>query len=553
MKKTLHFLFNTVLTLFAFTNMSGQMLLNINKTNIGCSGSATGSITVIVDPFLMIGMPPYTYTWSNGATGNTITNLSEGTYSVNVKDQIGLITTASVDIAQYKAICVQTNASCTGAASGSATVAVKGGSGNYGYSWNSIPVQTTQSVSGLTAGTYTVTVTDNVSGCITTGSVTIELAPSLSVGDPTVYGNNSWNVYAWNQGTFNNLPWSSEYSGYFTTNTLNFNSEDYFEDYSTPSFAPGYQGCPVNGDNHSWSAKRQGFPCGFYKIDLPMHDDWVRLYIDDQLVFSDNNCCESHINVWQGYLNNNSKVEFRIAETAGQSRGNIKFNLIEPTAVITNTTCYGGNNGAIDITPVLNSDCTYDWGNGITTEDRTGLVAGDYTVAITNPSGCIETKNFTITQPSAIDLNVTLAGNTLTANQSGATYQWIQCPATILIGENGQSFTPPAIGSYAVVVTDGLCSVVSLCVPVTTLATPDFEEKSKFVIHPNPSQGIITIASDSDGDYQVINELGQNLKTFKIEANTSNTINLQHLNEGLYFIKGMNDTKSKSYKLLIKK
>ncbi|KAF2339611.1 SprB repeat-containing protein, partial [Flavobacterium ginsenosidimutans] len=461
MKKKLQLLFTFALIYFVSADLSAQVYLLTDKTDIDCN-SSTGSITVYtINEFL--NPPPYTYRWSNGADTSTISNLGPGTYSVLVTDANKQTGSASVTINAYKAIAVQTNASCSGASSGSATVAVKNGSGSYSYSWNTVPEQTTQSVTGLAAGSYTVTVTDNsLSNCKTTASVNIKLNPSVPAGDPDVYGSNLWNVYAWNEGTFNSLAWSSAYSGYFTADALDFNSEDYFEDYDVPSSVANYQGCPVNGDNHSWSAKRKGFPCGYYKIDIPMHDDWVRLYIDGQIVFQDNNCCESHTNVWEGFLNSESKVEFRIAEERGQSRGSIKFNLIEPTAVIVNASCYGENDGSISLTPITADTYAYEWENGLTEKDRTGLSAGNYTVIITMPNGCTETKTYTVSQPNALTVTATQSdvtgchgGNngSITATVAGGsgnyTYQWNTIPV-----QTDPALTGLSAGTYTVTVTD---------------------------------------------------------------------------------------------------
>ncbi|KAF2518228.1 hypothetical protein EYY60_00275, partial [Flavobacterium zhairuonense] len=461
MKKKLHLIFAFILILFVSANMFGQMKVVFTKTDID-SNSPTGSITANI----VNGLPPYTYLWSNGESTQTISDLSQGLYYLQVMDSNNDMVFANIGIGECfqkaKVIAVQTNASCAGAVSGSATVAVKGGSGNYSYLWDTPALQTTQSVTGLSAGSYTVRVTDNVTYCSTLGTVDITLAPTASVGDPTVYGNNSWNVYAWNKGAVSGGAWQADYSGYFTANTLSFNSEDYFEDYDVPSSVASYQGCKVNGDDHSWSAKRQGFPCGYYQIDIPMHDDWVRLFINDVQVFGDDNCCESHTNVWQGFLDSNSKVEFKIAEERGQSRGNIKFNLIEHTASITNVSCNGGNNGSITLTVPTNGNYTYNWGNGITTKNRSGLAPGDYTVTVTNPIGCEKTSTYSVSQPDAITItlsqtNVSYIGGSdgsatvaVTGGIGPYSYSW--SPSVLYVYDTTAYFL--AKGTYTVTVRD---------------------------------------------------------------------------------------------------
>jgi large repetitive protein len=72
-----------------------------------------------------------------------------------------------------------TDATCFGSDNGSLTATVNGGSGDFSYEWNTTPVQTTATASGLEAGIYSVTVTDNVAGCST------ELSGAIS--EPTAF------------------------------------------------------------------------------------------------------------------------------------------------------------------------------------------------------------------------------------------------------------------------------------------------------------------------------------------------------------------------------
>ncbi|WP_269223520.1 T9SS type A sorting domain-containing protein [Flavobacterium sp. IMCC34518] len=180
-----------------------------------------------------------------------------------------------------------------------------------------------------------------------------------------------------------------------------------------------------------------------------------------------------------------------------------------------------------------------------------------YSVLIrtTDQGGLFFEKAFTIAINDLCDLDntVTQVSGTLTATQTGANYQWYKCSDNSPIGTNSNTFAPTQTGDYKVEITIGACMVTSNCISVTTLGIENFQTNSGILIYPNPSQGIINIKSISNSDFQVVNMLGQVLKTFKTEANVTTTIDLQNLSENIYFIKENNDSKNKTHKILIKK
>ena len=150
-----------------------------------CSDSNDGIIELLVTG----GKSPYTYKWTkNGAvialTGKDLNNVSEGQYSVTVTDATGA--SCSRDNIQLSAkttlllSVVTTDPSPNTAKNGAAVLTVSGGSGDYTYKWPS-NISTTASASGLRAGTYTVTVTDNTSGCQITRSFQLGQGSSVEI------------------------------------------------------------------------------------------------------------------------------------------------------------------------------------------------------------------------------------------------------------------------------------------------------------------------------------------------------------------------------------
>jgi gliding motility-associated-like protein len=123
------------------------------------------------------GTPGYTYLWNTTATTDTISGLGANTFFVTVKDTLGCIATGSVVIAQpASAVSVSiahTDVTCRGLSNGTAQATAAGGTSGYTYLWNN--GQTSSSLTNLSAGPDTVTVTD-ANGC--KASATVVIAPS---------------------------------------------------------------------------------------------------------------------------------------------------------------------------------------------------------------------------------------------------------------------------------------------------------------------------------------------------------------------------------------
>lgn len=133
-----------------------------------CSGEP-GSITVTPT-----GVAPFTYEWSNGGTGDTIENLEPGVYSVTVTDATGCSRTLFFAItapSQLEVTTSVTNADCSGNGAYAIDVEVFGGKWPYSYAWSN--GATTQDVSGLSSGTYSVDISD-AGGCVVTRTFTLD-------------------------------------------------------------------------------------------------------------------------------------------------------------------------------------------------------------------------------------------------------------------------------------------------------------------------------------------------------------------------------------------
>lgn len=142
--------------------------ITINATNLTCANSNDGSASAVVSG----GVAPYSYSWSNGSTKPSITNVAKGNYGVTVTDHKGCQKRATVNILAPEPILLTLSGTqAFGTNNGSIDLNVSGGTRGYKYKWSNGAV--IEDLQNLGPGTYTVTVTD-AKGCSEIGSYKIE-------------------------------------------------------------------------------------------------------------------------------------------------------------------------------------------------------------------------------------------------------------------------------------------------------------------------------------------------------------------------------------------
>ncbi|SFT91867.1 SprB repeat-containing protein, partial [Lishizhenia tianjinensis] len=165
---------NTSVTINEPTLLTSVALVD---SNVSCNGLFDGGVTATPTG----GTSPYTYLWNNTATTASLNGVAAGTYTVTITDANGCTTTASATVTEPTLLSatgsVNANVSCNAGSNGEATVNVTGGTAPYTYAWSN--TATTQTITGVAAGTYTVTVTD-ANGCTENASVTITEPTVLS-------------------------------------------------------------------------------------------------------------------------------------------------------------------------------------------------------------------------------------------------------------------------------------------------------------------------------------------------------------------------------------
>ena len=195
---------------------------------------------------------------------------------------------------------------------------------------------------------------------------------------------------------------------------------------------------------------------------------------------------------------------------------------------------------------------TYTWAQNSMTYTATGL----YNDTIQNAAGCDSVITLNLTIDSA-DYTITQNNAVLTANQAGATYQWIDCTNgdTAITGATSQSYTAIINGNYAVVVTLNSCSDTSACSTVVGVGINESYLASSLRIYPNPTTQQIVIENTSTNRINKIivrNTIGQIVSTVNEINGQKQTIDLIG-ERGIYFVEVINQNgKSQLFKVIKK-
>lgn len=214
------------------------------------------------------------------------------------------------------------------------------------------------------------------------------------------------------------------------------------------------------------------------------------------------------------------------------------------TATYTLSTVSGGCDSIVTLnltflqhatgTDVITACGPYTWIDGNTYHSSNNTATYTLSGAAANTCDSIVTLDLTI---STVDSTVSVTGTVLTANQDGASYQWIDCDNSNapVPGATSQSFTPASNGSYAVEVTVDNCTKTSACIVVNSVGL----EEAGFaglIIYPNPVSSHVTIVFPAKGSYSLSDVTGKEMKKGILSENGTTTIDVSQLNAGVYFI-----------------
>jgi hypothetical protein len=187
----------------------------------------------------------------------------------------------------------------------------------------------------------------------------------------------------------------------------------------------------------------------------------------------------------------------------------------------------------------IQSACeSYTWIDGVTYNTSTSTPTYNLVEGATNGCDSLVTLNLTIIPTP--NNTITTSSTTITANEIGATYQWIDCSNgnTNIPGETNTNFTATTNGDYAVIVTMNSCSDTSSCETISSVSVSENNLSDQFRIYPNPVKDQLTIESDiTDLKITLADITGKNqpIEINKINSKTS-TLSFSELPSGIYFI-----------------
>lgn len=173
---------------------------------------------------------------------------------------------------------------------------------------------------------------------------------------------------------------------------------------------------------------------------------------------------------------------------------------------------------------------------------QTLTTPGVYFESFSGSSGCDSVVTLYLTA-SASNINTTVAQNgiILTAQQAGASYQWIDCANgnTPIPGDTNQTFTAAINGQYAVIISFNGCSDTSACYNITGVGLPE-NSGSGIVVNPSSAfteEIIITNSALQNSIDMVISDIsGKTVSKFKISGGASVKINTSSWSPGIYLL-----------------
>ncbi len=486
---------------------------NASATNATGPGTNDGTATAAPNG----GTAPYTYEWSNGGMTATITGLEAGIYTVIVTDANDCTATQSVEVLAgncgLTSSFLTINPSCNGLSNGEATVLLTGGNGPFTYEWSSDGTGATET--NLSAGTYTVTVTD-VNDCEITDEVTLTDPPALTIALDTVVNTSCVNaplgsatvLAAGGTGVIS-VNWDNGQTGF---TAINLTAGTY------TAVATDANGCSISVSATVDAVDQEAPVIVANPVDVALGQTGDVTLTPQLLNLNvSDNCTVSEITLVPTTFNCTNLGPQTIVVTATDDSGNSSTATVTATIVdnlpptitcpSSITRCFG-DNVVQYAAPVATDNCL---GNG-GMFDFTGLPSGanfpegvtTNTYTYTDAGGNAGSCSFEVTILSQITTTAAITNDVDNQNIGAIdlTVSGGLAPYTFSWTKDGAPFPPTTedlenlgMGQYTVVVTDAFgCTVQSQSFTVTSMVDANEPSwASELLIRPNPTAGHVFI------------------------------------------------------------
>ena len=219
---------------------------------------------------------------------------------------------------------------------------------------------------------------------------------------------------------------------------------------------------------------------------------------------------------------------------------------------VENISCFGQNDGSIDITVDGSDNMSFMWNNDQNTQDIMDLVPGDYSVVVNSTENCFQsqTYNFTVTQPAQLNSNIVGVIDISDINQGeiaidiigGTQPYFITWTGPENYTSNEEDITNLSVnGDYSAVITDANNCNTSVSTEITSINEIDF---SLFSVSPNPFADQFTITCHdgkiNGNTIEVFDASGKLVESLRIN-NMKQSYNMKHLADGCYWLKIQTD------------
>lgn len=447
-----------------------QLTSSASSTNLSGAGTHNGTITLTTSG----GTPGYTYSSVPAVTGlPNATGLDTGTYIITVCDANHCCVNDTAHITGPPPIFIYfatVNNLCYGFCNGSASVTAAGGVPPYTYHWSNAAGSTTDTITNLCAGVYTVTVTD-AHGLTVSNDTTITAPTQIAqhidstsiscfgaadgiLSDSAYHGTGPY-TYVWTPPVVNRNPYTNLGPGTYIVQVTDGNGCIVKDTVSL-----GQPAALVDSIISTDSVSCFGGSNGYANVAVT---GGTRPY---SYVWGGSASVDSFANDLQAGAHTVSVTDAHGCSTS------VRFTIDQPAPLVSSATTTplsgaGTHDGTITVTTSGGTAAyTYSSNPSVTgLPNATGLDTGIYYIFVTDARGCLVRDTAHITGPPPIVITFTVTNDrchdscngTATAAVSGGvppyTYVWNTVPATTSLG-TGLSITGLCPGSYQISVTD---------------------------------------------------------------------------------------------------